>query len=752
MSLSNLASALWTQFKHSGKKNDLDESISLNRQALELRLPPHPDRSTSLNNLANALWTHFIQEGHQNDLDESISLNRQALELRPLFHPDRSMSLSNLANALWTQFKTSGQKNNLDESISLYRQALELCPPPHPDRSTSLNNLANALQAKFMQEGQQNDVDESISLNRQALELRPLPHSDHSTSLNSLASALWIRFKKGDQKKDLDECIFLNRQALELCPPSHPGRSASLNNLAHALWTHFKQGGQKSDLYESISLNRQALELRPPPHPDQSTSLNNLAIALETQFKEEGQQNHLEESISLNRQALELRPPPHPDRSTSLNNLATALKVQYVHGSQQNDLDESISLYKQALELRPSPHPDQSASLYAIGQVLILAHLAKNNNSEYLDQAMSSFFAATQCLSQSASYRLQIAKTWIHYANDIYQHSSAIDAYIAALQALPQLAALSLDIQSRHRALTDGSDGLARDASRCAIQARKLDKAIEFLEAGRTIFWSQLLSLRSPLDKLHNIAPDLADQLQQIATALELGSYSNMSIEHLNNQMKLVQDLETFQLNHLHEKWTKTITSVRCLKGFEDFLQPHQLSSLQATASEFPVVTLVANKSDSNILIMTSTDIHHILISKLPAHELHRLVQLIQATTSYSKMQRSSVDIFPTNTSALSPAISENFQNWLNMEAERGGRKFKHKINSDDIFKSVLKTLWIDVVKPVITFLGLEVGLQFKVNYSIHLWHVLEIRETICIAMVSYWPIFLSSYPCSWLL
>jgi hypothetical protein len=114
-------------------------------------------------------------------------------------------------------------------------------------------------------------------------------------------------------------------------------------------------------------------------------------------------------------------------------------------------------LHREALELCPKPHPNRLASFYAIGKLFILAYLAKNNDSaEYLDQAMSSFFSATQCLSQSASYHFQIAKTWIHYADVIYQHSSAIDAHNAALQALPQLAAFSLDIQSCHKALTAG--------------------------------------------------------------------------------------------------------------------------------------------------------------------------------------------------------------------------------------------------------------------------------------------------------
>lgn len=99
---------------------------------------------------------------------------------------------------------------------------------------------------------------------------------------------------------------------------------------------------------------------------------------------------------------------------------------------------------------------------------------------EHLDEAMSSFAAATQCLSKSPSHRLRTAKYWIFQAEK-YQHATAIDAYETALQALPQIAALSLDLQSRQKALFAGTDGLARNASRCAIRAGNIGKAIEFL-------------------------------------------------------------------------------------------------------------------------------------------------------------------------------------------------------------------------------------------------------------------------------
>ena len=192
---------------------------------------------------------------------------------------------------------------------------------------------------------------------------------------------------------------------------------------------------------------------------------------------------------------------------------------------------------------------------------------------------MSLFFTATQYPFQSPSNRLRIARRWIHCA-DRNQHSSAIDAYEASIQALPQVAALSLDVASRQNTLTAGSDGLARDAARCAIRCGRIDKAIELLEAGRSIFWSQVLSLRSPFDQLHKIAPELADKLQNIATKLEIGSHRDVFSEILDNRKKLSIDQEAARLNRLNEEWAQSIDKVRKLSGFENFLCPSHLSSL----------------------------------------------------------------------------------------------------------------------------------------------------------------------------
>jgi len=450
------------------------------------------------------------------------------------------------------------------------------------------------------------------------------------------------------------------------------------------------------------------LELRVAHHPERSTSLNNLAAALWTRFWKRGQQHDLDEAIFMHRQALELRVAPHPKRSISLNNLALALQRRFEQGSQQHDLDEAISLHRQAVQLQPLSHSGKSQSLHDLALALLQAHSLNPHDQGHLNEAMDVFLSATQCINQPAALHLSIAQMWIKQGI-IHRHTSVINAYEAALQALPKLAALSFDLKSRQEGLFENTDGLARDASRFAIQAGKIDKAIQFLEEGRAVFWSQFLSLRSPFEQLKDIAPKLADKLQDTAYALELGSHRNTLASISDNWQNFVVDQEAARLNRLNEEWLKTIEDIRKLGGFEDFLQPHSLSALQMAASNDPVIILVGNEDGSDILILTPANVRNISLPGLPTKELRKLVHLVQAASSASKIWRSYFEeLFSTDPTEFPVAIRETLRNWSKQKEDRGVR-CAEKVGSDDIFKFVLKTLWNDVVKPVIDELNLKV-------------------------------------------
>lgn len=737
VSLDNLAASLQVRFEATGRQIDLDEAISFYRQSLEFRVPPHPNRPTSFDYLGTALLTRFEQTGLASDLDEAISIYRQGLDHESLSHPLRPQYLNNLAVALHHRFKRDGLQSDLDEVILFHREALEHRPPHDADRPSSLINLGSALLTRFRRGGRVSDVDEGISSLRQALELLPPHSSGRSLCLDNLAITLVTRFENTGQQNDLDEAILLHRQGLDLRPTPHPLRSSSLSNLANTLRLRFDQRGQKDDLNESISLLREALELRIPPHPLRSSSLNNLGVALQSRFEVEGGRSDLDEAISSLQEAIKLKSGLHLLRSSSLNNLGQQLFLRFELSGQESDLKESISLHRQALAIQPASHPKRSLSLFSLAKALIRAYLLLWTDEDYLQEAFSSFSAAINCPSQPASFRLSIAKGWIYYAKKV-RHASELEAYRAALDTLPQLSALNIGIDLREDALRGESDGLAQDAATCAIRSGNINQAIELLEAGRTIFWSQILSLRSSFEELRDIKPELADKLRNIATALEYGAHRNTSAEMLDNQRKLTIDQETSKLNQLQEDWSTGLDEARRLPGFEDFLRPRRLSFLQGAASQSPVIILLGNDDTSHCLILTSTIVHHIPLSRISGRTLRNLVDLVQ----------SAVSMLPTR--LFSETTKVEMEKLLE---ERAIRRVKDDQlgSSDAIFQIVLRVLWNDIVEPVIKFLQIEVGCESIVTVQA-LMKIVEIWDALRIAMVPNWLILIPPYPCSRLL
>lgn len=720
VSLTNLGQTLQTVFAQGGQQRDLDEAITLHREALTMQSSQHRHRSQSFTNLGNALRTRFDHRGKQEDLKDAIKAHREALKLQPHSHPDRSTSLSNLGDALATHYaQNGGQERDLEEAITLYRQALELEPPPHPGRSISLGNLAKALIHRFAQMGQQGDVDEAISLLRQALELRAPMHSKRSDALASLASALQSRVIHKDQRQsDLDEAVDLHRQALQLRPPPHPDRPHSLNNLALSLQERFRQGSKRCDLDEAIELYREAIKQHSPEaYYHQSASINNLASALQYRFELTCQKNDLDESILLARQALELsvRPTPHSSQPLYFNNLAAALRIRYEKTNSYSDWEEAISLTRQALEILPLFHSLRLTSFLNLGQLYLTAYTMSLDTdapkTHYLEDAMSSFSSAAASTPQTSFLRFRAAQRWALAAN-MYDHPSAIKAYKTALQTIHEVVSLGLDIRSRQKVLTGSMvEGLARNAASHAICKGDYGTAIEFLDTGRSIVWSQVLQLRSSLklDDHGGVPSEHLERLKNIAVVLENGSHrESHTIGHLNNQKKMTLDAEAFEFRRLNDEWNKILDQVRAKKC--SFLQPPPLSSLEAAANGYPVVFLVPDEGRSHCIVMTLNEVRYIpLSSKMSTTELHKLVYLIQSAASPSG--RSLDEQIVADRSSLPSAVADAVDNWL--EARLGGRRRVNQTpqsSSDDIFKSVLTTLWNEAVKPIIDLLGLRVS------------------------------------------
>ncbi|KAI6017268.1 hypothetical protein PISMIDRAFT_679577 [Pisolithus microcarpus 441] len=118
---------------NSGDLAELDGLV----QKLEdsARVPPdgYFDISQRLINLSTALWRRYEKRGVLDDLNRSLDINKQALQVLPARDPGRLPCLRTLGAALWRLFELRRDLSYLRELIALDEEALQLILEGHPE-------------------------------------------------------------------------------------------------------------------------------------------------------------------------------------------------------------------------------------------------------------------------------------------------------------------------------------------------------------------------------------------------------------------------------------------------------------------------------------------------------------------------------------------------------------------------------------------------------------------------------------------
>jgi CHAT domain-containing protein len=321
-----------------------------------------------------------------------------------------------------------------------------------------------------------------------------------------------------------------------------------------------------------------------------------------------GDPSDLDESIELHRAALLLRPPGHSDRSESLNNFAISLRDRFTQQGVPSDLDETFSLFSQLSQIS---HAVSRTDLFA-------------------------------------------AKSWVTSAEET-NHGSALVAYQTALKFLDQHVAL-LSSSSRHfDVVSMATASLAVDAFSSSIRNGALATAVELVEQGRAVFWTQLARFRTTLDELsaaHHTGAALAEEFKQLSS-------------RLRNAFDRYTEDQSPQIRQVTMEWDDVVSRIRMLPDFSRFLLPPLFSDLRKAADEGPVIIVNASQYSCNALIVLS--------DRDPVHV--------------------PIDITQTEVSDL----STKFQS---LSKKFGSYDTQHKL------VGILRKLWHDIVDPIVQALG----------------------------------------------
>jgi tetratricopeptide (TPR) repeat protein len=667
-------------YYHSLDKARADCCIAMLREALHLCPPGHLLRDETLHGLARALFfINFDLLGDQDALAESVVLNREALTLRLPGHPRRVNSLGNLATALRTRFDECGDFDLLEEAVRMKREVLQLCPLGHPGRELALNNLSAALRSSFEQQGSFETVTEAIALAREAVDLCPIDHPRRFTTLSNLAETLTYRYIYQGFSVCLAEAMELHREVLHTMPEADPRRGRIMLDYGEVLLLAFQEHGDSCLLSEVIVVLRETLTLLPEGVSSRDMTLHCLAGALLASSEQSGDMSLLSEAANLHQEALKLRPPGHPLRIESLDGLADLYcRIEPVYWK------EAHTLYCEALRICPQGYPFRAQLLSGIARCFLDA------GSPFFDpvQGISHLSEAYADNLTHITRRLRTASTDMRNVEATYasvtEHMDeatrsrydilVLELYSQIIGILPLAANLGIDHKARLRAVV-GTDRIARNAASRAVLVNRISMAIETLEEGRGVFWTQTLHLRT--STFTGVPRDDREQLQRLLLLLDHATHGTETSELSAAQ----RERELGRRRHLNEQAQSIIAKIRGYPGLNRFLLP---SAFDAVFASLP---------DGFVVIVNISDVaHHALL-------MHRPTGL--ATSVGLDFPHTGFD-----STSLKAKLPRDGASKFDVESSRAMRLSSGETDSLDY---VLRLLWTSIVWPVINRLGLKV-------------------------------------------
>ncbi|KAG1842148.1 hypothetical protein F4604DRAFT_1984150 [Suillus subluteus] len=597
---------------------------------------------------AQAGGSHISMMQNSRDIDQSINHFECTSDLCPMDHPYRPAALLNLATAKFVSCQADGRHLDLDIPINMFQDALDLCPTDHPDRTITQLHLTIALQSRFEKRGFQTDADaarellskvldvchanshiyraaliaikiptlysaESIDANDLGqewpaapmllLSLHQLGHQaeqclqkDDPHALDEVISLHYdvlVYYNTGHafrgpllgNEEDLDQAIALQMEALALYPVGHTDRSKLLNGLANQLSSCFGHRGNNKDLHKAIALHRGVLAL----HPHQ------------------GNEEDLDQAIALQMEALALRLASHTDQSKSLNNLATELSSHFGHRGNVEDLDQAITLQMEVLALCPVGHADWSSSLHNLATQLS-SRFEHRGNNEDLDQAITLHREVLALHLVGHAVHNSLAEVYLSFHHSgldgirVGEDTDSLNSAMHHLKATANVVSRGSLSRLFSIVLSQYHEGLAMDAASCALRSGDVCRTVELLEQGRTIIWTQMTRLCTPLDSLQTCgdhAAALVKKFRDLSSLLDKPPAND-----LEATTRVDVEAEETRYRRLVKDWNRAVEEIWKIEGFSCFLLPPLFSDLQDAARDGPIIVLIASKLSCHAIIV----------------------------------------------------------------------------------------------------------------------------------------------------
>ncbi|KAH9952650.1 CHAT domain-containing protein [Russula dissimulans] len=518
-----------------------------------------------------------------------------------------------------TCFQRTGLYDYSEQAIVRFNKALALLAPEHPLRPFPQAIISIVLIYRFCYNNQPEYLEEAIRHSRAALAACPPEHGLRPTCVEHLSNLLSTRDAFFGNAKFLEEADACTHDAHTEEIPEHLRAVANATNRSNRFNANFKRDNSLEALEEEIRRQRERLEKIPASHSNYLNALHSLALACRSKFTRTFKLADLKEQINFHAIALAASPPDHYLRQDILFYLGDSYLIRYLfYETRVHYLDYSITYCRDLLELCPHGHMTRCNCLRTLAVSLNLRYLALHGQGD-LGESMALFRSAFEEEHTDPFTRFEIAALWADYARRC-QHPSTTLAYEKAISTMQTSLAVGPTLEMKHR-LT-GRWGiffaLPLECASYYIEMGSFESAVEILERGRAMLWSEMRGLRTPVGQLRASGYTMlatqfvavSEQLENIATSAQApginagARHAATFDDHHDNSRPDVFSQMMENVHELERKRGEIIDQIRLVPGFSDFLKTVPFGTLQTAAACGPVIVINHCNYRSDILII----------------------------------------------------------------------------------------------------------------------------------------------------
>ncbi|KAH9032343.1 CHAT domain-containing protein [Lactarius deliciosus] len=321
----------------------------------------------------------------------------------------------------------------------------------------------------------------------------------------------------------------------------------------------------------------------------------------------------IDETIEKGRTILASTTPRDPIASCLFEFFGFILFEAFKRTNKIEYLNESIKTRRQVFE-RPLPQFLRFATLHRLAQSLLTRSMSfPGHRTQDPEEALE---ILSQCVNDGYAAlpdRFHMARLWAYFARG-FRHPSVSTAYETAMSLMQDTLLLAPTLQLQHATLTtsDLTHSMPLDYASFLVDLHRFKEAVETLERGRALLWTEMRHLRAKVDQLLEADLDLGRKFAAVGGDLEELTKSVPPSHKLGiddgaaDGLRAVDPIGRLLLKQrkLMKERDNLISQIQALPGFDSFLTSPSFDTLRSAASSGPVVIINHSKWRSDILIL----------------------------------------------------------------------------------------------------------------------------------------------------